>query len=153
MQKLFLKIFIHIKQEGDEVIFTSNRGAEWGRVQLPTVIMTPRGLWQKDTYYGKNDIVGTDKAAYICLKSHMSHDFYREHDHWLTLFTFPSSTTTAIPLESFKLPTMTQDSMLSPIFGMLALYVDEQRPQLLIGDMENWRRVSDNHIVNPDQES
>ena len=140
---------IHIKQEADELTFISNLGIELGRARLPTLTMTPRGSWLANTQFMNNDIITHDHAAYLCVKSHKSNNFDNDQQYWLKLFS--SQHTATNPIQSLsQFPTMTQDSLLKPNFGQLVVYVNEDKPELLLGDLNCWRRVSNGEIFNPE---
>ncbi len=79
-------------------------------------------------------------GVYLCTHSHCSNDFDLEKGNWQKIFEIEKP---APRSEKPMLPILTKTSMKTQVFGALALFVDGQNLDLLIGDVDCWRRVKD----------
>jgi hypothetical protein len=136
----FQENLAEIKTEGDELILKGTLGSELGRVQLPSLKMMPRGGWRTGEIYALNDLVTYNGCAYICLQSHHSLDFEKEKTKWMTLFSFEQTSQAQV---GPRLPLLTTDKMMPPVFGTLAIFAQGDTLELLLGDVTCWRRVRD----------
>ncbi len=73
-----------IKLEGDTIVLYDGAGIEMSRAKVPMVGLNPRGSWQPDTAYARNDLMTHQGVAYICVHTHKPGNFNGED--WLQLF-------------------------------------------------------------------
>lgn len=73
-----------IRLEGDAVVIYDSAGLEMSRAQVPLIGLNPRGVWDKEAGYARNDLITYQGEPYICVRNHKPGNFNGED--WLQLF-------------------------------------------------------------------
>lgn len=74
-----------ITLQNGTITFHGTKSTNWGPFELPVATPNPRGDWEADTSYNKNDIIlAPDGAGYICTEDHLSPEDF-DPDRWVKI--------------------------------------------------------------------